>query len=338
MEITIKDILKGTQPGTMQTVGYMQVIPLVSDLIDENFALPDTAEVSTSGYGSMVVKNTDPAYPMILPFAAGYVVQQSAQDHASPSAKIIKGNQQVKIDTAACIQESQGGCMRKGLHPMTILPWSIKENALTSKDQKSYSKLWPSIKEFNSSLGLMNRGHLEDFMKEFKKDLNEFLGQFEIIHHQVGAIILMNGYVVGIERVPNYRFWKKLWDPLIRECYGSLAIQYAKRFGDNPIPPKTRVPLKSVQISTLEDIRKALNEAQNKETDIIKGIVRKFIYKKFSKTLDEKVDGLSVESVNHDQFTGQIVRNSEEVVYASLVTKGSWMQNKEWHDADDFEI
>lgn len=338
MEITVKDILKGTQPGRMQTVGYMQIIPLTSDLVDDNFAMPNKAEVGTAGYGSMVVKNTDPDLPMILPFAAGYIVSQAAQDHATPSAKIIKGSQQITINNAACIQESQGGHIRKGLHQMTILPWALKETTLISKEEESYSKLWPSIKQFNVSLGLMDRGHLEDFIKKFKEDLNEFLGQFEVVHKQVGAIILMNGFVVGIERAPNYKYWKELWGPLVRECYGSLAVQYAKKFGDNPSPPRTRIPLKSVGVNSLGDIRKALDEAQSKETDTTKGIVKKFISKRFIRNEDETVEGLSVETVNHDQFTGQIVRDSEKVVYASLVAKGNWMKNKDWHEADDFEI
>lgn len=338
MDISVKDILKGTQPGRIQTVGYMQIIPLISDLIDDNYAMPTMAEVGTAGYGSMVVKNTDSEFPMILPFAAGYIVSQSAQDHATPSAKIIKGNQQIQIDNAACIQESQGGHIKKGLHKMTILPWAIKEAAIVTKDEQKYSKLWPSIKQFNTSLGLMDRGHLEDFVKKFKSDLNEFLAQFEIVHKQVGAIILMNGYVVGIERVPNYRFWKELWDPLVRECYGSLAIQYAKKFGDDPPPPRTRIPLRSVGVNSLDDVRKVLEEAESKETDTVKGIVKKFISKRFTREEDETVEGLSVESISHDQFTGQVVRDSKKVVYASLVTKGSWMKNKDWHEADEFEI
>jgi hypothetical protein len=338
MEITIKDILKGTKPGRMQTVGYMQIIPLVSDLVDDNFAMPNTAEIGTAGYGSMVVKNTDSEFPMILPFGAGFIVKQAAQDHATPSAKVIKKNQQITINNAACIQESQGGHIKKGQHEMTILPWSIKEMALETKEKEKYDKLWPAIRQFNTSLGLMDRGHLEDFVKKFKDDLDEFLGQFEVVHKQVGAIILMNGIVAGIERAPNYRYWKELWAPLIREGYGSLAVQYAKKFGDVPPPPKTRVPLKSVGINSLEDIRKALNEAQSKETEITKGIIKKFISKRFTRSEDEIVEGLSMESINHNQFTGQIVRDSDKIVYASLITKGGWMRNKDWHEADDFEI
>lgn len=336
--MNIQDILKGTKPGRLQSVGYMQIIPLISGLIDNSFTMPSKAEVSTQSYGSLIVKNLDNSLPMILPFGAGYVVSQSAQDHATPKARLIGADKTATIDVAACIQESQGGGIQRGQHKMTILPWSIKEAAIMKKDEKSYSKLWPSIKEFNVSLGLMNRGHLEYFMDKFKDTLDEFIGQFEITHNQVGAIILMNGYVVGIERAPNYNFWKELWNPLIRECYGSLAIQYAKKFGDDPAPPRTRIPLKSTGITSLDDIRNALTSAEKKEEETAKGIVRTFIKNDFDTHAEEENDGVSVESVDHKQFTGQIVRNNEEVVYASLVTTGKWAKSQKWHEADGFTI
>ena len=56
-QITISEILKGTTAGRMQSVGYMQVIPLISQIEDDRFVSPMEAEVSTKGYGSMVFNN-----------------------------------------------------------------------------------------------------------------------------------------------------------------------------------------------------------------------------------------------------------------------------------------
>jgi len=336
--MNIQEVLKGTQPGKLQSVGYMQIIPLISELVDDNFISPEGLEIGTSGYGNMIIKNTDNGLPTILPFGAGYIVNQSAQDHATPTAKIIRAKQQVSLDNAACIQQNQGGLISKGNHKMSIIPWAIKEVALTTRKKESYSKLWPSITEFNTSLGLMDRGHLEDFLNKFKSDLDEFVGQFEIVHNQIGAIILMNGHVMGIERTPNYNFWKQLWRPLIRESYGSLAIQYAKQFGDSSPAPKTRVPLKSTGINSLKDIKEALKEAENKESKIVRKLIRRFIKNQFVSQEDDKINGFSTETISHNQFVGQIVRNEEKIVYASLITKGNWMKNRDWNEAEDFEI
>jgi hypothetical protein len=341
MEITITELLRGVTIGRIQSVGYMQVIPLISELIDNKFISPKNALVSTSNYGTLVVKNRPDngnAGTMILPFGAGYVVPQAAQDHATPLAKIIAANRTATIDTAACIQQTQGGTIASSKQEMTILPWAIKEAVFNTKNQQGYSKLWPAIGEFNQSLGLSDKGHLEFFLKNFRQDLDEFIGQFEIVHNQVGAIVLMNGYVVGIERTPNYNYWKEVWKPLIRECYGSLAIQYAKKFGDSPPPPRTRVPLSEANINTAEDLQKALEKATQKEAENVKGIVRRFVKTKFNSQEEQTEEDMRVDSISNKQFAGQVVFDGEKPVYLSLFTNGAWLKDGDWHEADEFKI
>lgn len=337
--MNIKEMLKGVTPGGLQTVGYMQIMPLITEeMIDDKFVLPSNAMVSTSHYGTMKVSNNSSEGRMILPFGAGYVVSQSAQDHATPTAKVIGPNTRVTIDNAACIQETQGGYVSSGKHQMTILPWCMKENTISTMNEKNYSKLWPVIKEFNISLGLSNKGHLEFFLKQFNDELNEFISQFEIVYNQVGAIILMNGYVVGIERAPNHKYWADVWQPLIRECYGSLALQYAKKFGNSLLPPKTRVPIKSININSLDNISDALDVAEAKQEEIVKKIIRKFVNDDFERTCGENNDGLMVDTLKNKQFVGQVVKEGEKVVYLSLVITCNWMNNKEWNDLDNFII
>ena len=88
IQITISEILKGTTAGRMQSVGYMQVIPLISQIEDDRFVSPLEAEVSTRGYGSMVFNNPLNKV-LIVPLHAGYVVKQAAQDHAMSQAGVI---------------------------------------------------------------------------------------------------------------------------------------------------------------------------------------------------------------------------------------------------------
>lgn len=335
--ITIAEVLRGTIPGRMQSVGYMQIIPLISDLVDDRFAPPDNLYTSTPDYGTVLVENKSDGMT-IMPFGSGIITEQRAQNHAIPKAKLIQAQKQVRIDNAACIQDTQGGNIPKGKHPLTIIPWSLKEAALMTRNLRSYQKLWGPIKEFNTRLGLQARGHLEFYLQKFKDDLDNFIAQFEITHNQVGAIILLNGAVVAIERTPNYKYWKTIWRPLIRECYGSLALQFAKHMGPNPPLPKTRVPLKAKKINNIQDISQALLEARKKEEGVIKTIVRKFIKEKFKQEKEEDDGGIVVENLTHKQFTGQIVRDSDKVVYASLVTKDAWSRNHTWYEADEFTI
>lgn len=350
MTMTITEVLKGLKIGEIQTDGVMQIIPLIQepDLCDDNFVPPSDANVSTANYGTLVFDNPHKASAanpkgniIIIPFGAGYIVAQAAQNHATPMTKMVKAGKKVTMTNAACIQENQGGRIHSGKHPMTIIPWAIKEAAISSKDNSDYSKLWPAITEFNLELGLNNRGHLELFLEKFKEDLNQFIAAFEPVYNQVGAIILIEGKVVGVERAPNYAYWASVWKPLIRECYGSRALTVAKKKA-NLKPPETRVPLaNTANIRSIKDIRKALTDAQKTEDAIVKSIVRKFISRDFNVYQEEKSGDYVVESVKHQEFSGQIVRDDEQVVYASLVTLGKWLHSKKtraYAEADEFEI
>jgi len=332
-QIDITEILRGCEPGRMQQCGYMSVIPLVSELVDDRFGSPLKVMASTSNYGTLIVDNPND-YPTILPFGAGYISKQHAQNHAAMKAVLLGKKGRKTITTAACIQESQGGTMAKGTHHMTILPYPIKEQALKVKDEQRYDKLWPAISKFNTSLGLQSMGHLEFYLEKFKDELNEFVAEFETVPNQVGAIVLINGEVVGIEKAPNYTYWAAVWTPLIRECYGSMALAYSKSKGSSTPAPKTRVPLKSVGINSIEDIAVALKSARIKEDTIVKDTIRNFITKKFHQEQEEKSGDLTVETLTGSQFKGQIVRDESAILYASLITD----KNFKWNTAKEFRI
>ena len=100
MNLSIDDILRGTEPGRLQSVGHMQVIPLCGD-DDDRFAAPDL-EVRTTSYGIVELRH-DGARPTIVPPGAGWVVKQAAQDHAIGSGVLLAGNSQATIATRPTI-------------------------------------------------------------------------------------------------------------------------------------------------------------------------------------------------------------------------------------------
>jgi hypothetical protein len=63
--IRVTDVLHGCSPGRIQSVGYMQVIPLVSELSDDRFVSPveGQADVFTTDYGTLGFRN-----PVMSPF------------------------------------------------------------------------------------------------------------------------------------------------------------------------------------------------------------------------------------------------------------------------------
>ncbi len=334
--ITIQELLKGTSIGRMQSVGYMQVIPLLSDLDDDRFVSPNEIQVGTGSYGSLFFENpTDQL--LIVPAHVGYVIEQRAQDHAMAHADIVDKRSDKTCDTAMCIQESQGGYMDKGKHKMLILPFSLREIALNKRKEKKYSKLWESITQFNKNLGAKPKGHLEYFLKKFKKELDEFVAEFESLPRQVGAIILLDGEVVGIERTPSYSYWKAIWPALIRECYGSLAIEYQTSMGEDLTLPKGRVALDE-NVTTLPELRKALEDAEAAMEEMAKEKIRGLLTDTFEREMEQTHSILTLETLTHSQFVGQIIHEKENILYASMIVKQQWYKQRAWHQAEPFVV
>jgi len=342
--ISISNILSGTTPWIVkgqiqiQTAGYMQIIPLVSDLVDDRFGPPEV-EVGTSHYGELDLKNSTNK-TVIVPSGAGYITKQRAQDHATPTAKLIKARETAHIVSAACIQSTQGGTIRPEKTPLTILPFMMREESIQTRKKKEYSKLWEAIGRFNQDLGLRNTSqHLEFYLQKFKDQLDEFVAQFELVPKQIGAIVLINGNVVGIERAPNYEVWRYFWNPLVRESYGSLAVKYAKMNAEAIPYPGTRQPMRRNKITDLESLEKELNWVKSKEAETVTDLIRKFVNDPFKTEQDEKIpDGFSTITVSHKQFVGQIIAENERILYASLVTTQDWMKNSKWYMAEKFKI
>lgn len=328
--MTVEEILAGVSPGRMQSVGSMAVIPLLSEESEQDttFAPLDDLHVGTSNYGSVDLENQADR-PTIVPPGAGWVVKQAAQDHAVGSGVLMRAKSKTTVDTARCIQQSQGGTISKAAHDMLILPASLRTKALALRRESGYNKLWPSIDEFNRSLGVSGGAHLEYFLKEFKGELDTFVAQFELVPNQVGALILINGKTVGIERAPSEEFWKSLWEPLVRVCYGSLAIRAAK-MGANGLPPAYRVPLQVeadpvTGIKSLAGIRAALAAASDKidelTTETMEAVKAKQLQPGPSN--DGSLGDAVLITLASPELAGQVVRKGDKTPYVSLCAAGA---------------
>lgn len=334
--LTIRELLHGCTIGRMQTVGLMQVIPLLSDFNDTRFASTQEVKVSTAGYGNMVFENTSNK-PLIVPCHAGYVVKQAAQDHAMSHSAILKGFQSKTFETAMCIQQTQGGYISPDKHKLLVLPYSLREKALSVRNLKNYSKLWDDINNFNVKLGASSGGMLVNFLKKFEKELDHFVAEFEIVPKQVGAIILIDGEVVGIEKTPSYEYWTSIWNALIRECYGSRALEVAKSYQGRELPA-FKSSLGAENINTLQDLEEAIKKAKQKQEDIAHKKVRELVDNTFAVETEEKLEGFEVNTIENIQFVGQVIRDHDKVCYISLVTSQNWVKNQAWYKAPAFSI
>lgn len=324
MRLTVEEILRGTRTGPRQSVGVMEVIPLLGE-DDDTFAPPEV-EVGTSHYGTVDLRN-DGDRPTIVPPGAGWVVRQAAQDHAIGSGKLMRAGESVKIDTAMCIQQSQGGYIRRDKHPMLVLPAALRGRALAMRNEAGYSKLWDDIGRFNRRVGVSvghGGGHLEYFLRHFAKQLDEFVAEFELVPDQRGAIVIVGGRVVGLELAPNRAYWRHVWEPLVRVCYGSLAIEVGRALGERASVGR---PLR-VTDSSLEGLEAALAEATAQERADAEAIVRRLagLVLERGKTDDRmgrwraRIDLTTVAS---RELAGQVAHRGSEVRYASLCAPGA---------------
>lgn len=313
MLTTLADILRGCEPGRVQSVGLMQVLPLLSTEETGPVTSPKALTVGTSHYGTLLFEN--PLNEVaIVPRDAGFLTGKSSQDHAMPVVGIIPGGMTRKFENAACIQETTGG-MIKGKFEMIILPFLLREAALMTRERQEYSKLWNVIKRFNTAMGLRSSGHVDVFLNAFSSQLDQFVAEFEPVPRQVGAIFLVNGHVVGIERVPTYEYWLEIWQPLVRVCYGSLAL-YMRKHVENI--PDTRVPL-GQDFDDLAGLEEALRQATEGEDESAKAIVRELMQEPLEEKVETGVDGDVVSSLVSPHFAGQIVRRAGLVIYASIL-------------------
>ena len=97
--VRLADVLHGCAPGRIQSVGYMQVIPLVSDLSDNRFVSPveDKADVFTTDYGTLGFRNRDDCVMIVL-CHAGYVVKHAA--HRADKTQLSDGCEMVNAHAA----------------------------------------------------------------------------------------------------------------------------------------------------------------------------------------------------------------------------------------------
>jgi hypothetical protein len=347
-KITVQDILRGCKVGQIQTVGFMQVIPLIGEVTFDNYVAPRPGQVGNPGYAVLSFDNRRSDEDMIVPMNLGVITKQRAQDHALTTAAFVKAKATEQLRTAVCIQQSQpGNIMASDDNRIIVLPATLREEAFKMKGEGQLGRLWPSIQKLMKDAGVREpSGNLVSFLNEYNSQLEQFVAEFEPVENQVGAIILISGQVAGIERTPNVRYWNDVWTMLIRDCYGSLAIiEHRKHKGVPPVP-RTRVQLRPTRGKTmaekLADLKDALEEARKAEYEEVKRVVEAILETELPCTWDGKSSGTRrIEDVggeSQDRFVGQLFREGEAVVYASLVSTKHWRENEDWLTARPFKM
>jgi hypothetical protein len=217
--------------GPIQVVDEMTIVPLVGEEhgdLAEPFSLKFER---TSDYGHMVYSNTDEEKAVIVP-SNMMVRGPRAQDHAMAGSGIVLAKKSITFQNACCIESSQGGYLSQENNEYDILPIQLRKVFLSynKRTENNYEKLWPHITKWLNGIGVGKSAHLRYFYDndEIKESLETFSAEFEPVVGQIGAVVLFQEKIVGIEVMPSVEHWGAYWKFLIRGCYGAELIRLKK--------------------------------------------------------------------------------------------------------------
>lgn len=331
---TVGELLSGARPGRVQSVGRMQMLPLLAgDAPTADLGDPASLAIATGDYGTLRFRN-DGGGPALVPSHLAVMVSQAAQDHAMPRAALVKAGTELDYRSAMCIQQSQGGLIKSGAHRLAVLPPALREAASLLPAKPGYERLWPAVSRFKDSAGVPGSADLVRFMKHFATELDRFTAEFECVEDQIGAVVLMDGAVVGVERAPSHVYWRSMWEPLIRFCYGAEAVRRGVA-GDVPADLSTRVPLTRPAVAGAEAasggdgadvialLAEAVRDADTREQRAVESVAQATADESVVVGVDEAIDRIAVGTVVGDGLMGAYALDGDTPVYASLTARGT---------------
>lgn len=252
----------------IQSADEMTIIPIIGRDRTSEIAKPENLRFTrTTNYGSMCFENIDSDYDAIVPSNMSIITDQRAQDHAMSEPNIVKPKKVTIFTNACCIQSSQGGFIRGNDHQYDILPLELRLNllSLTMRSKNDYSKLWNHIGKFISGIPKVtgHGEHLEHFFRPYKKELNDFIAEFEPVKNQIGAIILFTDKIAGIEILPTVSHWNYYWTWLIRGCYASQLLKLKLTNQIN----KCRLTISNIPDS-IDEMKESINNSLNSTKEL----------------------------------------------------------------------
>lgn len=307
-------MFKDVKFGLPQSVGNMIMLPILSDAPITSVSDDMLFNISNDSDYSNLTLNNKSDLPVVIPQGSAFINKQSAQDRTVLSADVIDAKSSKTVNVG-CIQQNQGGHNVTGTTSENFIPASLREKAIKKRSSGSYSVIWKDIEDYNRNLGISNRAHLHDFYDKYQKELDEFVAQFEPVEKQVGAIILINTEVVGIEIFPNYGSWLKVWRQLIRDSYNAEAVRLAK----NGISFKPIIDVD--QVSDIESLKQETNKVIQQGLALIMDKVEPMLDVEITNIGSNKATTYTVETFTIEHLmTGQKITNKDDkLIYLTAV-------------------
>jgi hypothetical protein len=331
----INQLLNNLTLGTKQEVGMMSVIPLIGKDIEDKIAdIEDISFEGTYTYGTMTFKNSSNK-PAIIPNGYSVLTPQKAQDHGIPFACLVKPNVTEHINVACCIEQTQPGMIDGSLiKDFSLLPLYVKQGHfkkyinVSKSQQLDFSRLWSIISEFQKNLVEESSAHLIYFFNKFVDKLNQFNAEFEAVPNQRGAIIMINNKIVGIEIVPTQKYWKSVWQKLIRDCYGSEVIRLTVGNLVKEFKSSQSLEVDLTSCKTIDEIEEVIQSHQLNQKNNTQELLDSILSKKFHpiNIYQEIVNKNTFEDIKYSLLSsddksvyGELYSSNEGILYCSIL-------------------
>lgn len=292
------ELLKGCRPikdkdGNIivQSIMNMQVVCLTTEKeysLDERFGNPFTAlQASNSSYGQISFTNKVDK-EVILPTQMAVLTKQSAQNHGMTKAGYLEKFANTTYHDAGCVQGGQTGYFR-GTQEFRMLPITMREMVFDTVGQpNSYGRIYPAIQKLGNDTQSGAGNYLNVYFEKYDKKLEQFIAHFERPKNLIGIIVLIDGEIVAIDKFPSFTYAEQVWDLMIRDCYGSLAIisELKHKSSNTAFTDTYNEMKKSHQTNIVDLLEKALKKTKQNLTASVQEKIQELLELTFDATID----------------------------------------------------
>jgi hypothetical protein len=335
------ELLKGCRPIkdkngniVIQSILNMQVVCLTTDKeysMDERFANPLTSLVAgNSTYGQISFTNKEDK-EIILPTQMAVITKQSAQNHGMTKAGYMASKSNITYHDAGCVQGSQGGTFR-GTQEFRMLPITMREMVFDTIGKPSdLGRIYPAIEKLGRETDSGTGRYLNVYFEKYDKKLEQFIAHFERPKNLIGVVILIDGEIVAIDKFPSFTYAEQVWDLMIRDCYGALAIisELKQKTSNTEFTQAYEEIKKNHQDSIVDLLEKALIRTKEKMTANVQEKIQEVLDLTFDATIDVEGNPSStsrapksyVLKTENNDYIGQVICQNEFNFLVSIVKR-----------------
>jgi len=336
------DLLKGTRPIkdsdgniVVQTIMNMQIVGLTADdeySLDSRFANPLTVlKASNRSYGEVTLSTTG-GKETIAPPQMAMMTKQRAQNHTMMKAGYVKNSK--TFNDAGCVEGSQGGHFTNVTgSELRFVPVTMREMLLNAVGQTNgHGNAYPAVTKLGEDTRSDAGTYLDRYFSKYDKKLEEFIAHFERPEKLIGVIVLIDGEIVAIDKYPSFSYAEQVWDLLIRDCYGALAIMaelkgLTGRKSFTEVLNSTR-PTNST--SVLDRLETALNKTKKKITKSVEEKIQDLLDMTLEATDDADGNRGRATSdpksyiLKNEGYIGQVISETDYHHLVSIVKKEAY--------------